>query len=91
MTFIDSTGTFGIILNAITLNITGTEYLTLLLVVVILIALTLAFRMPLEASAILVLPFLIVCAAYNSEMLTVLGVALMYLAVLVAKNLPFNG
>lgn len=74
------------ILDAFTYNITGDLFLTLLCIVLIIIAFCLMFRIPIEYSIIIILPLLLVCMAFTSQFLAIGGVALIYIAVLLAKN-----
>lgn len=86
VTLFNESSSFGMIYNAVNTNITGSVFLTLLLIVFAIILLFLAFRLPLEASAILVLPLLITFLAFESSLYTIGGVTLIYLGVLWAKN-----
>lgn len=73
-----------------TLNgVTGSLFLSLLAIVGLLMLLAMMLRIPLEFTAIIVLPFLLALTAYESSMMSVLGVVLIYLGVLVAKNMFF--
>lgn len=74
------------VVNGITTNITGSEFLTLLIIVLILISICLMFRMPLELTIPLILPLLIVISIQTNEIISVLGVALLYAAILIAKK-----
>jgi len=79
------TGSFLIGLN----SVTGSLFLSLLLIAFLFMILAVAFRMPLELSAIFILPFLIVCASVEGQMWAVLGVFLIYTGVIVGKNIFF--
>ena len=74
------------VLNAITFNITGSEFLTLSMIVLLLVAICLMFRMPIELTIPIILPLLIVISIATSEMVTSLGVALLYGAIILAKK-----
>lgn len=84
--FINDTGTIGIIYNAVTNNITGSEFLTLMGLILIIILFFMLFRLPIEATAILVLPMLITFMAFNDNLLALVGAVLIYSAILFAKN-----
>ena len=84
--FINQTGTVGQIYLAATQNITGSEFLTLLGLIIIIIAFFFMFGLPLEATAIMVLPMLIVFGVYSQNLISVLGIALIYLGMIFAKN-----
>jgi len=74
------------VINAITINITGSEFLTLVMIILVLVFICLMFRMPLELTIPLVLPLLIVIAIVTAEIISVLGVALLYAAIIIAKK-----
>lgn len=71
-------------------NVTGSLFLTLLFVVILLLAICALFRIPMEFTAIFVLPFLLAVMTDMGEFLGVGGVFLIYLGILVAKNLWFK-
>ena len=86
VTFINSTGTIGIIYQAVNTNITGSDFLTLLGLMFIIMLFFMSFRIPLEATAILILPLLIIFMAFNNDIFAVGGLVLIYLGILFAKN-----
>lgn len=89
-TFINHTGTIGIIYDSATQNITGSEFLTLLGLIVMIIIFFLMFRIPVELTAIFVLPLLMIFMAYSNNFFAIGGVFLIYLGMLVAKNYFIN-
>jgi len=66
---------------------TGSEFLSLLVIIFIITVLCLGLRIPIEFTAVFVLPLLLVVATYTSSIMPVLGVFLIYLGFLVGKNL----
>jgi hypothetical protein len=84
--FLNQTGTIGQIYLAATQNITGSEFLTLLGLIIIIIAFFFLFGLPLEATAIFILPMLITFGVYSQNLISVLGLALIYLGMIFAKN-----
>jgi hypothetical protein len=86
MIFYNSSGSFGIILDAFTYNVTGDLFLTLLCLVIGILAFCLMFRIPIEFSAIIILPLLLTIMAFTSEFLAIGGLTLVYIAILLAKN-----
>lgn len=76
-------------LDAISTNITGDIFLTLLFILIFIICFALAFRIPIEFTALIIFPLLIGFTAYYGMFMPVLGVAMLYLTVLIAKNLFF--
>jgi hypothetical protein len=83
--FINSTGVTAGIISGMT-DLTGDYFLTMLTIVILLIVLCVALQMPMEVSAIFVLPFLLVCYAFVPSFTAVTGVVLIYLGIIVAKN-----
>lgn len=84
--FINQTGTIGVIFEAITNNVTGSVYLTLLGLMIIIILFFMLFRVPIEFTAILILPMCIIFMSFYGEFLVVGLTLLMYIGFLVAKN-----
>lgn len=88
---LDTTGLIGTILSAITSNITGSLYLTTLLIALFLLALTFLFGIPIEITAILLLPLhLGFLACLGTDWLGITGTVLIYLGILLGKNLFFR-
>ena len=83
--FINSTSVTAGIVNGLT-QITGDYFTAMLFVVILLIVLCLALQMPLEVTALFVLPFLLSCYAYIPNFTAVTGVILIYLGIIFAKN-----
>lgn len=68
----------------------GSTFLGLLMIVMILIFVCVGFRLPVEFSAVFVLPLLIAIASYTSQIYPVLGVAIIYLGFLLGKSIINN-
>lgn len=83
--FINQSTSLGMVFDAWTYNVTGDIFLTLLSLMILVIAFCLMFKLPLEFSAIIILPLLLVGMAWTSDLLTIGGLALIYIAILVAK------
>ena len=83
--FINETGIAADVFNGMN-GITGSAFLTLLLIVLLCMMIAFLFRIPIEFTAILVLPMLLTFAAFYSEFLATTGVILIYLGILLAKN-----
>lgn len=81
-----SNSTIGIIIAQASTNVTGSQFLTLFGIILAIIILAMAFRIPLEYTVILVFPVLVVFAAFDAGFMTIFGVALIYMAVLFANN-----
>lgn len=84
--FINQTGTIGIILDGITRNVTGSIFLSLLGLLIIIMLLFMLFRLPIEATTILALPMILVFMSYYSDFMAIGGAVLIYLGLIVAKN-----
>ncbi len=81
----NDTGTLGVIITYLTINVTGSLFMTLLIIVISLMALTMLFKIPLEFSSIIILPLLLVLMAYSTEWLAFGSVTLLYLGIILAK------
>lgn len=66
---------------------TGSLFLSLLVIVIFIIALCLGLRMPVEFSAIFVLPLMLGVATVSSQIYPILGVTLIYLGFILGKNI----
>ena len=83
---INNTGELGVIFEYLTYNVTGSMFLSLLAFVIVLLGVALMFGIPLEWTALLVFPLLVVMVAIEGQLLPVLGVAIFYIAIIMAKN-----
>lgn len=84
--FYNETGIMGQAIYLMTVNITGSLFLTLLLMVLFFMACFMMFRLPVELTALFILPLLIILMAYQGEFLAIGGVITVYLAIIFAKN-----
>lgn len=89
MLYNESSTIGGIIEYGVT-NITGDLTIFLMIIVILLVAVCLVLRLPMIASAILVLPFLIAVASELGSFQPILGVTLAYLGFMVSKYLIFR-
>jgi hypothetical protein len=80
-----SSGVMVGILNGL-IDLTGNLFTAMLLVVLLVIVLCVALQLPLEISAIFILPFLLVCYACVPNFASVTGVVLIYLGIILGKN-----
>jgi len=88
--FINESQTIGIIINQITLDSTGSLFLTYLFIVMIIILIAMVFRIPIEFTAIFIMPLLLSLMAYYGDFWTFGGIILIYLAILFAKNFFYS-
>ena len=87
---INSTGTMGLILIAGTESLTGSIFLTLLLILLILFCFAIAFNIPLEFTLIIFLPLVFGYMSFYSEFVATGSILLIVLAVMVTKNFLFK-
>jgi hypothetical protein len=86
MVFFNETGQIGMIIVTATTNITGSLFLTLLMMIIILLSISMLFRIPIEFTSIFILPLLLIFMAYSSEFLAIGGIFLIYMGIIFAKN-----
>lgn len=90
MVFFDETGIIYIVISKITQNITGNDTLSVLFIIILLMLLAFAFRIPIEFTALFVFPLLIGFGAQaGAGFMPVLAIGIIYLSVLLAKNFFF--
>ena len=78
------------VVSGLSNNVTGSVFLTLLLITAGIMLFAFAFRIPLEFTVILIFPLLVAFAVEGgAEFFSVLGVAMIYISVLIAKNFFF--
>lgn len=85
--FCNPTEAFCVAIQSFTTDVTGSLFLTLLLIIFGMILVAALFRIPMEMTVILVLPTLIVFASFTNGFLSILGAALIYAGVIFAKNI----
>ena len=84
--FMNETGFIALRIIDMTNNLTGSLFLSLMIIMVFFILITLLFRLPMEASAVILLPLFLTFMAATSEFVAIGGIILMYLGVIFAKN-----
>jgi len=90
MVFVNESGIISVLLVNATNNLTGDIFLTLLGLVIIIIAFFLMFRIPVELTAILILPLMLTFMSFYGNFVAIGGVLLIYVAFILAKNFFFN-
>jgi hypothetical protein len=86
MVFINQEDLLGIVIAYLTYNVTGSIFLTLLFLFMVILLGALAMRIPLELTAILVLPLVIVLMSqYSGEWQSIAGAFILYLGVIMAR------
>lgn len=88
--FINSSSTSAVIVQGLYDNVGGSWFATIMLIVLFVMLIAIIMRVPLDFTAIIVLPLLVSCAIYVPDFKAVLGVFLIYVGALVGKNILFN-
>ena len=83
----NSTGIFGQVIEGLTVDITGSLFMSLLMLTILLVAILLAFRVPLEFQAVLIAPLLFTLMAYSQEVLAIGGVLAIFMGIIFARML----
>lgn len=83
---INETGVIGEVMVGLTNNVTGSLFLTLVLILVIFVIIGSLFRVPIEWQAVYLYPLMIAFMAYSGEFLAIGGVMAMFLGVILAKQ-----
>lgn len=86
MVFINDTFGFGVIVSSINTGVTGDLFFTLLAILIVLIVMGLSVGMSLELIIPLTLPYVLGCLVVSSPFLGVLGVYVVFLALLIARQ-----
>ena len=89
MALFDTTGTIYAFLSSMTSNITGSWFLTLLFLVLGFLLVCAVLRIRTEFSVLFVFPLLAYAVAVDTAIMSVLGVAMIYVSYLIAKNFFF--
>jgi len=84
--FINNTGSIGILFQYLTINITGSEIISIISIFLLFIVLALLFKMPVELIMLIILPIMFVFMAYYSGFLIFGGLILIALAIMFALN-----
>jgi hypothetical protein len=71
-------------------SITGSIFISLLIIMILLIAIAFMLRIPLEFVAVFLLPLCIGFVVISGEFLSILIVILIYAGIIIAKNFIFN-
>lgn len=87
--FINDTTTSAIVKGLFD-NVGGSWFTTIMLIVLFIILIALVLRIDIELTVIFILPLLLVCAIYLPDLKAILGVLLLYVGILIAKNWFFN-
>lgn len=91
MVAINTTNEMAVVLEYLTYNVTGDMFLSLLFFMLIVMGLALAFRIPIEWTAVIIFPLLLGLLAVTGQFLPVIGGFIFFIAVLIAKNWLYGG
>lgn len=84
--FINATETLGKIFLHGSTNVTGNMFLSLLVIIILLIAIAIMFGIPLEFTAVIILPLLLAYMSYYGDFVTIGAVAILYLAFIFTRR-----
>lgn len=84
--FLNATESIGLIIGSASTYTTGSMFLTLLLIVIMLLAVAVLFGIQLEYTVILILPLLLSYMAFYGEFLAIGSVILIYLAFIFTRK-----
>ena len=88
--FLNSSGTTATIVKGLYDNVGGSWFATIMLIVLFVIIIAMLFRLPLEVTAVVLLPLFLACYVYVPDFAGVTGVLLIYLGILIGKNYFFK-
>lgn len=89
MVFLNESSIIYTAMAAVTTNVTGSWLITLLFITLLIMVFAFSFRIPLEFTAIIIFPLLIGFGAMTGAYMAVLGVGIIYLSVIIVKNVFF--
>lgn len=90
MVFINNTGIIGVIMGRAVQTTSGSLFIALLMILLVILAIAFMFGIPLEFTSVLLLPLLLAYASYYSNFIAPLIVALIYLAAVLAQKSMFS-
>lgn len=88
---LNTSNELAVVIEYLTYNVTGDLFLSLLCFMLVLMGLALAFRIPVEWTAVLIFPLLLGLLAITGQFLPVLGGFVFFLAVIIGKNWFYGG
>jgi hypothetical protein len=90
VTFINYTETIGQVVGNANSTLTGSLFLTMFIIFMVVLAITIFFGIRLEYTALLILPLLIGLMAFNGSWGGIVIVVLIYTAFIITKNFIFR-
>jgi hypothetical protein len=84
--FMNQSGSIYQIYSSAVTNITGSEFVALLGLIIMIIAFFMLFNLPTEITAFIILPMLIIFGVYSQDLVGFLGLTIFYIGFLFAKN-----
>jgi hypothetical protein len=89
--FINDTGATASIVKALFDNVGGSWFITIMLIMLFLILIAIVMRLPIELTALFMLPLFIACWIYNvPDFAGITGAFVLYVAIILGKNFFFN-
>jgi len=90
MVFMNETALIGTILLSGASTTTGTLFIALIVVMIIMFALCVFFGIQLEYTLLIMIPYLIACMTQYTDFVAIGGVAIFYFAILITKSWLFK-
>jgi len=87
---INETSVIGSVIVAITNNVTGSEFITYFVILLLLYLVGMLFRIPIQVIPALQLPVLIILMSQMSEFMAIGGLTMMYLSFVLVSFWPFK-
>lgn len=90
MDFINYNDTIGQIFMYTTMYITGSEFMTILMMILVMFTILVIFKVPIEWSVVFLMPFAIYVWAFTGQFTAFAEVMVIFLAILFAKRFFLN-
>jgi hypothetical protein len=81
----NETGIIGVVIEGLTTDVTGSLFLTLLMLTTMIVIVMLMFRIPVEYHALIIAPLMLTLMAYTQEFMAIGGIMLIIMAIVFAK------
>ena len=90
MVFYNISGLFGQVIQSGSVYLTGSETVTMLIILLVMVIFTFLFRIPFEFGMLLLTPFIIVLMAFNTAFLIWGGIFLLLEAIIMTRMFFLN-
>ena len=83
--FINSTGSTATIVKGLFDNVGGSWFTTIMLIMMFIILIAIVLRIPIELTALFIIPMFIACYVYVPDFKAITGVLLLYIGLIIGK------